>query len=139
MDNKTRQERVRQSGDQSGVDDTSGKQRLEHLRLSFEAFRREHGPGTHIPRALRKQVLAALASGTAEIEVRRACRISALQLNWWRRGRPSRAPGLELQAPARIFPVVDDSSSIQVESFSDHQAQNLELRIGGWAISIRQI
>jgi len=110
------------------------------LRRSFEAFRREHRAGTHIPQALRDQVLAALSSGVPEIEVLRACRISPLQINWWRRGQCSSARGLQLQERrARVFPVVDDLSAIAVERASEHQWQNLELRIGQWAISIRQL
>jgi len=35
--------------------------------------------------------------------------------------------------------VVDDLSAIAVERASEHQWQNLELRIGQWAISIRQL
>jgi hypothetical protein len=140
MANKRRQGRIRRHGDEAGADDTSGKPRLEHLRRSFEAFRREHRAGTHIPQALRDQVLAALSSGTPEIEVLRACRISPLQINWWRRGQCSSARGIELrERRARVFPVVDDESAIAVERASEHRWQDLELRIGQWAISIRQL
>ena len=140
MANRRRQDRIRRRGDEASAEDTCDKARLEHLRRSFEAFRREYRAGTHIPQALRDQVLAALSSGVPEIEVLRACRISPLQINWWRRGQCSSARGLQLQERrARVFPVVDDLSAIAVERASEHQWQNLELRIGQWAISIRQL
>lgn len=69
MTNKRRRGRIRAHGGKEGADDKSGEQRLEHLRQGFEAFRREHRPGTQISQAPPDEALAALSSGTPEIEV----------------------------------------------------------------------
>jgi len=135
-----RQEQIRPHGAESEADRASGKQRLEQLSRSFEAFRREHRRGTRIPKALRDEALAMLSSGTPEVEVLRACRIVPQQLSWWRRGQGGGSQGRDLPEPkARIFPVVDDVPAVAVERDGDRQWQSLELRIGQWAISIRQL
>jgi hypothetical protein len=139
MANKERQDRIRQHGGETGADRTSGKLGVEHLRRSFETFRCEHRPGTRIPQTLRGQALAALGSGTPEIEVLRACRITAQQLHWWRQGYRSCAPGLELHKHnARVFPVVDEVSPIAIERVREQEAQQLQMRVGRWVISIHQ-
>jgi hypothetical protein len=138
MTNKKRRDRIRQYGGETDADPTSGKLCIEHLRRGFEAFRREHGPGTRISQMLRDEALAAISGGTPEKEVRRVCRITARQLRWWRQGCRSCGQVLELpQHKARVFPVVDDISPIVVEQ--EHEAQQLQMRIGRWAISIRQL
>jgi hypothetical protein len=140
MANKKRRDRIRKYGGETDADDTSGKLCIEHLRRGFEAFRREHGPGTRIPQTLRDEALGAISGGTPEIEVRRACRITPRQLHWWRQG--CRSCGQELELPqhkARVFPVVDDISPIVVEREQEQEVQQLQMRIGRWAISIRQL
>jgi hypothetical protein len=140
MTNKKRQDRIIEHGGETYTECTSNELEIEQLRRGFEAFRREHRPGTRIPQVLRDKALAALSGGTPKLKVLRACRISPQQLRWWRQGQSCGAQGLELREhEARIFPVVDDVPAIAVERAGEHQAQELELRIGRWAISLRQL
>jgi hypothetical protein len=119
---------------------------MEHLRRSFTKFRRAHRSRTRIPQTLRDEALGALRCGAAEVDVRRACRVTPEQLQWWRRRRTrwgATSRGLNEQA-VRVFPVVDEEqeeavASVANEHAAGHGAQQLELRIGGWAISIRQV
>jgi hypothetical protein len=137
MANKNGQNRIGQSGGGTDGDDTSAQLRLEHLRRSFEEFRRRHRSGTRIPQTLRDQAMEALRCGTSELQVRRACRISHTQMRWWRQGCHSCAQELELaRDKARVFPVVDEVSPIVVER--EHEAHQLQMRIGRWVISIHQ-
>jgi|WetSurMetagenome_2_1015567.scaffolds.fasta_scaffold1082026_1 hypothetical protein len=138
-----RQNRPERHGSEAENGDMSAGRRLEHLRRSFTKFRRAHRPQTRIPQALRDEALGALRCGAAEVDVRRACRITTEQLQWWRRrtrwGATSR--GLNEQA-VRVFPVVDEEreavASVANEHAAGHEAQQLELRMGGWSICIRQ-
>lgn len=124
-------------GGAKGVTD----QRVEHLRASFAKFRRVHRPQTRIPQQLREEALAALECGTPEQQVRRACGVTAEQLQWWRRPRRrSRAQACDPDAQmVRVFPVVEGVSGVSMERSADDEGQQLELRIGGWAICIRHL
>ncbi len=114
--------------------------RVEHVRRSFAKFRRAHRRGTRIPWELRDEALVALRSGAPELEVRRACRITAEQLERWRQRERCSARNRSVDEQAvRVFPVVDDESGVAVERIGDHAAQALELRIGGWCICIRPV
>jgi transposase-like protein len=118
--------------------------RLEHLRRTFAKFRRAHRPRTRIPPELREEALEALRSGVAEPDVRRACGVTPEQLQWWWQ---RRKPGASLAAPderaVRVFPVVDEEPEAGASEAREHAtgraSQQLELRIGGWAICIRQV
>jgi hypothetical protein len=85
-----------------------------------------------------------LRRGVSESDVRRACRVTPEQLEWWRRRRSGARTIAELDERAvRIFPVVDEEqeagSSEVNEPAAGQAAQHLELRIGGWAICIRPV
>lgn len=143
MATKRRRERIKRHVGEVVADDTSGERRLEQLKRSYEKFHREHGRGTRIPQELRDAALAAVESGTLEGEVRRACHISRTQLGWWRRSQ--RASGgkfepTEQQAKqARVFPVVDEVGGIAVGGAGEQEAHGVQLRVGRWEISIRQV
>jgi len=112
---------------------------VEDLRQRFARFRRGHRPRTRYPDALRAAVLAALRSGAAEPDVRRACRVSSDQLAAWRRREvvPAEESGLAEQQ-ARIFSVVDELPEVNVERAVRPADGDVELRVGGWAVWIRR-
>ena len=106
----------------------------------FATFRREHRPRARIPRSLREAALEAIQSGIPELQVRRACHISREQLDWWRRSQNASEQQLEQpERKARIFPVVDDDCEICDGEAGQRVASELQLRVGRWEISIRQV
>jgi len=143
MATKRRQDRNKRPAVEVGTEYPSAERRVEQLRRSYEKFRREHRRGTRIPQELRDAALAALEGGTTEGQVRRACRISRTQLGWWRRS--ERASGRKIEPSeqqakqARVFPVVDDVGGIAVGGAGEHEAHSVQLRVGRWEISIRQV
>jgi hypothetical protein len=125
----------------------SARLRLDHLRRTFEKFRRAHRPRTRIPQDLREEALEALRRGVSESDVRRACRVTPEQLEWWRRRRRRRSGARTIaeldERAVRIFPVVDEEQEAGASEVTERAAgqatQHLELRIGGWAICIRPV
>jgi len=114
--------------------------RVEHVQRSFAKFRKANRRRTRIPQELREEALGALRFGAAELEVRRACRITAEQLERWRQRERSSARNRSVDEQAvRVFPVVDDESGVAIEGSGDQASQALELRIGGWCICIRPV
>jgi hypothetical protein len=112
--------------------------RIEHLRRDFVRFRRTHPLRTRIPDSLRNAALAALQDGAAESEVRRACGVTSDQIAQWDKSQQARAPRASLhQVEPQVFPVVEDASDLQ--HGSEAEPQELELRLGSWAISVRQL
>lgn len=139
-----RRQRAGRPGNEAKTGGMSARLRLDHLRRTFEKFRRAHRPRTRIPRELREEALEALRRGVSELDVRRACRVTPEQLEWWRRRRSGARTIAELDERAvRIFPVVDEeqeAGASEVNARAAGQAaQHLELRIGGWAICIRPV
>jgi len=141
-----RRQRAGRPGNEAKTGGMSARLRLDHLRRTFEKFRRAHRPRTRIPRELREEALEALRRGVSELDVRRACRVTPEQLEWWRRKRRRNGARTiaELDERAvRIFPVVDEEqeavASEVTEPAAGHTAQHLELRISGWAICIRPV
>jgi hypothetical protein len=119
---------------------TSIEQRIEHLRLRFAKFRRANRAGTRIPQGLREEALGALRGGAPELDVRRACRITREQLERWRQRERASARNRSLEEHAvKVFPVVDEDAGVGTEAGGEHPASELELRIAGWTISIRQL
>jgi transposase-like protein len=115
--------------------------RVESLRQCFARFRRTHKPRTRYPQALRMAVLEALRSGVAELKLRRACGLSAAQLEGWRRGAALESQKRPLVSPpARVYPVVDEIQSDVSDERALHPAgQPVELRIGGWSVCIQRL
>ncbi len=112
---------------------------LERLRRRFEVFRSTNSRTAQIPVSLRKAVLAVLQEGVTRSAVQKSCGVSWTQMDQWQKlyrplPRPHRARPVE---PARVLSVVDGDRLPPggVES----SKQPLELRIGGWSISVRPI
>ena len=131
--------RSRKYRDCAGGSEAGPSHRVDRLRRSFAKFRRDHPSRTRIPDSLRDTALAALRSGTPESEVRRACGVTSDQLAQWRKRQEACAQTRDLDGlQPRVFPVVDDIAGIGMTPAGDPVQQDLELRIGGWAICIRQ-
>lgn len=139
MANTRRRDPIGRHANQTDNDGTKASQRVEHLRRSFAKFRRGHPLRTTIPQTLRDEALAAMSGGVPELIVRRACRISPEQLYWWRKAQRSGQQGSESRRPkARVFPVVDNTAAIAFPSVTGQQPPDLEFRVGGWIVCIRQ-
>jgi hypothetical protein len=139
MANTRRRVKIDGQGDEGASVDTNAE-RLENLRRIFTKYRREHRSRARIAQSLRDAALEAIQSGIPESKVRRACRISREQLGFWRRGQRVSEKGLGLpQKDARIFPVVDDSGETSDAGAEQRAASDLQLRVGRWEISIRQV
>lgn len=127
--------RAKRQGEMVGGDDSAREAvadpRVEKLQQAFLRFRSTHQPRARYPESLRAAVMAALDGGAAELEVRRACKITAEQLAVWRRRRSRALASAEpAQQEARVFSVVDDAG--------DAEGDEMELRIGGWSVRIRR-
>jgi hypothetical protein len=140
MGTTRRKARSRKHRDRAGVSDAGPRPRVERLRQDFAKFRRGHPLRTRIPDSLRNAALAALRSGTSESEMRRACGVTSDQLAQWRKHQQActQARDLDGQTP-RVFPVVDDMAGNGMTDAGERVQQDLELRIGGWAICVRQV
>jgi len=112
--------------------------RIERLQRDFARFRRTHPLRTRIPDSLRSAALDALQNGAAESEVRRACGVTSDQIAQWTKSQPGHAPRARLHpVEPRIFPVVEDATDPQ--HGSEVEPPELELRLGSWAVSVRQL
>ena len=132
--------RKRKRRDRDGGSKSGSNPSVARLRQSFAEFRREHPSRTRIPDSLRSVALAALRSGTAESEVRWACGVTSDQLAQWHKRQEACAQTRDLEGlQPRVFPVVDDMAGIGMTDADGPVQQGLELRVGGWAISIRQV
>jgi hypothetical protein len=140
MASKRRRAGRGRKGGQAGAGGARAQRRVEHLRRSFEKFRRAHRPRTRIPQELRDEALEALRCGAQEHDVRRACRITPEQLERWRQRERAGARNRVLAEQAvKVFPVVDEETDAGAEPWGGHSASELRLRIAGWAISIQQL
>lgn len=135
---KTPRSSIRKSHDRAVSGDNGSSARVERLRRDFAKFRQTHPLRTRIPDSLRRAALAALHGGTSESEVRRACGVTSDQLAQWRKHPQVCMPqrGLEIPEP-RVFPVVESTDG--PFHTREPEQQDLELRIGSWAISVRQL
>lgn len=111
---------------------------VEQLRRRFAKFRQERRSRTGFPDTLRGAVLAAMQQGVTAREVRRACGVTARQLEQWRQGRGSVvAPVQQAVEPAQMFSVTHDALSQDGGVNAGERRQPLELRLGDWSVSIR--
>lgn len=127
--------RAKRQGEMVGGDHSAREAvadpRVEKLQQAFLRFRSAHRPRTRYPESLRAAVMAALDGGASELELRRACKITAEQVAAWRRRWRSALSSPEpVQQEARVFSVVDDAGEAEKDE--------MELRIGGWAVRIRR-
>ena len=111
--------------------------RIERLAAAIDAHR-DGNPRRHVPRALRAQVLAAIEAGAPVSAVCEACQLSASQITRWRQAADSSSDGAtastaELASP-RILSVID------ADPLEDARLDGeIELRIGGWHVSLRRV
>jgi len=113
---------------------------LADLERRFAQFRREQPRGARVPDDLRAATLAAEAKGVSAGAIHRTCGVSWSQLMAWKGARRS-APAQRARRRAkstsdvRVFSVVEDAIDRGVPTTS---ADNeLELRLGRWAVSVR--
>lgn len=112
---------------------------LEQLERRFARFRREHPRQTRIPNTLRRAALAAIRLGVTRTQLRHACGVSSDQVKHWQRNGGHAVAGREPNIQdARVFSVLEDVPSRESESRGPDEDQHLELRLGGWSISIRR-
>jgi hypothetical protein len=113
---------------------------LEYVARQFAGFRRSNPTQTKIPDPLRAAAVAAMRQGVTRSELRRTCGISSGQLDQWQRSRGATAePTTGAPPPARVFSVDDDELERNPETVGATGEQQLELRLGGWSISVRQV
>jgi hypothetical protein len=130
--------RSRRSQSSTVANVAAANPRIERLRRDFARFRRTHPLRTRIPDSLRNAALAALQHGVAESEVRRACGVTSDQIAQWTKSQQKHAPRARLHpVEPRVFPVVQDATDQQ--HGSEAEPQELELRLGGWAVSVRHL
>lgn len=111
---------------------------IEDLGRRFAAFRRNHRRFTRVPPELRSAFIAALKQGVSPGPLGRACGVSSSQLELWRSApEPGavRPPGAD--QPARVFSVIDDCASRPNGAVGATEGDELELRIGPWAVRVR--
>jgi len=111
--------------------------RLEQLAAAVDAYRTGH-PRRRLSRGLRAQVVAALEAGAPVGAVREACKVSGSQITRWRQaaarsGDASRSSAAAFESP-RVLSVVDAAPREDTPLDSE-----IELRIGGWHVSLRRI
>ena len=137
---KRRDEINKQQRERAGTIDGIPDGHLEELRERFARFRQENRPRMRIPECLRDAALEAIQSGTPEVEVIRACRISRELLDRRREVKRGIARRVKPQASkARVFPVIEDKVSGPGSAVrGEEEASHLQLRVGRWEICIRQ-
>lgn len=125
---------------ESGEPPGGGHAALGELERQFAAHRRRHPGGSRIPAQLRASVLAAVQRGVSATQLRATCGITANQLSQWRRSNPPADIG-RCSSQAQVFSVVDAPSPSPGErsQVSPRPEQALELTVGGWCVSIRQM
>ena len=141
MANKRGQEQTKKQGRDGVKVKGSPERQLELLERCFRDFWGVHQEGDWIPQTLRNAALEAIESGTPEQAVLHACGISRVQLNSWRECQGLGGEHSEAKEPkARVFPVIEDAiDSGRVEGLVEEESGQLQLRVGRWEISIRQI
>ncbi len=116
----------------------AGSARLADLERRFGRFRRGHARFTRIPDDLRSLAVAALRSGAAPADIRRACGVTTGQLTAWARVASNSSVADSAAPSARILSVVDDAP--EGEGCAEHDASTtLELRLGGWSVVVRPV
>lgn len=112
-------------------------ERLEQLAAAIAAYRGTQ-PRRWLSPALRAQVVAAIDAGATVRAVCASCKLSESQVTRWRQAAaPSGDDASPASAPAfvspRVLSVVDKAT--RVDSQLDDE---IELRIGGWHVSLRR-
>lgn len=111
--------------------------RLEQLAAAIDAYR-GNKPRRRLSPDLRTQVVAAIDAGATVRAVREACNVSASQIGRWRQAAalsgddaaPSSTP---VFVSPRVLSVVDENTRAGTQLDDE-----IELRIGGWHVSLRR-
>ena len=112
---------------------------LDQVRLSFEEFRRANKPRTRIPDDLRRAVVDALAQGVSMSALRRTCALGSKQIADWQL-RPRNVHQGDSCEPSRVFEVADEARAPEQSGIDGQRCTDaLEVRLGGWAITIRNV
>lgn len=111
--------------------------RLEQLAAAVDAYREGH-LRRRLSRDLRAAVVAAIDAGAPVHAVREACKVSVSQITRWRQAaassRDASASSTAAPASPRVLSVVDAAPREDASLESE-----IELRIGGWHVSLRRI
>ena len=112
--------------------------RLEQLAAAVEAHRGGM-PGRQLSHGLRAQVVAAIDAGVTVRAVSETCKLSKSQITRWRQAAASSGEGAAPSSTAasaspRVLSVVD--SVTPQDTLLDGE---IELRIGGWHVSLRRV
>lgn len=113
---------------------------LQRLKKQFTEFHKNHPPQTKIPDHLRHAVLTAVQNGTPVQEIRKACVITSNQIRQWQKSNTTTIKTNNLQNP-RILEIHDDNQiqSVKPDEIGPAQTHPMEIRLGGWSISINHI
>jgi transposase-like protein len=112
--------------------------RLEQLAAAVDAHCGGK-PRRRLTDGLRAQVVAAVDAGVTVRAVSKACKASASQITRWRQvaadsGRDAAPSGTAASASPRVLSVVDRVTPQDAVLDDD-----IELRIGGWHVSLRRV
>jgi transposase-like protein len=113
---------------------------IEQLAAAVDAHR-DGNPGRRLSRELRAQVVAVIEAGAPVGAVREACRVSGSQITRWRQAAANSGSGGDAapcstaaSASPRVLSVVDRGTP--QDTLLDGE---IELRIGGWHVSLRRV
>jgi hypothetical protein len=123
---------------QSSRPNAPQSKRLQQLAAAFDACRRGNR-GRRLPPGLRAQVVAAVEAGASKSAVGKACNVSWSQITGWqqaaaRNARVAPAASEAASASPRVLSVVD-----RVTPQDTLLDDEIELRIGGWHVSLRRV
>jgi hypothetical protein len=80
-----------------------------------------------------------MQQGVTRKQLRRSCGLSSSQLDQWQQDDGDLATQADLATPdARVFSVLGDMPTGDAEPADSNPGQQLELRLGGWVICVRQ-
>jgi hypothetical protein len=111
--------------------------RLEQLAAAIHTHRVDK-PRQRLPQSLRAEVVAVLNAGATVRSVREACKLSGSQITRWRQAAARSDEDVTTSSaaevvPPRVLSVVDGGA--HENSLPDGE---IELRIGGWCLSLRR-
>jgi transposase-like protein len=117
---------------------TAHSERLEQLAAAIDAYR-GNKPRRRLSPGLRAQVVTAIDAGATVRAVREACKLSATQIGRWRQaaalsGDDAVSSSATAVVSPRVLSVVDRDNHAEGSQSDDE----IELRIGGWHISLRR-
>jgi transposase-like protein len=113
--------------------------RLEQLVAAVDAYRGgKDKPRRRLSTELRARVVAVIDAGASVSAVAEACKVSESQITRWRAAARSGEDAAASSVPAlvspRVLSVVDGGTREQ-----PLQDGEIELRIGGWHVSLRRV